>query len=180
MYFINLIHATLISLGLLDKRAKLLLLGLDNSGKSTLLYRLITDELGALDPTGRPTSEELKIDNALCTTFDLGDHQQARSLWEDHLREVGGIVFVVDAADPERFDEARAELWALFAKKELADVAFLVLGNKIDDENAVSDVELRARLGLNNPLREDVRLFMCSVVERQGYGEVLRWLADRL
>ncbi|OTB12404.1 hypothetical protein K445DRAFT_305284 [Daldinia sp. EC12] len=165
MYFFKSIYATLISLGFLDKRAKVLLLGLDNSGKSTLLHRLVTDELGVLGPTGHPTSEELQIDNARYTTFNLG---------------VDSIVFVVDAADPGRFNEARAELWALLTTEELAHVTFLVLGNKIDHPNAVSDVELCVRLGLENLLRGNIGLFMCSIVERQGYGEALRWLAECL
>ncbi|KAK6951099.1 hypothetical protein Daesc_007629 [Daldinia eschscholtzii] len=180
MYFFKWIHATLISLGFLDKRAKVLLLGLDNSGKSTLLHRLVTDELGILEPTGHPTSEELQIDNARCTTFDLGGHQQTRRLWNDYMQEVDGIVFVVDAADPGRFNEARTELRALLTVEELAHVTFLVLGNKIDHPNAVSDVELRARLGLKNLLRDNIGLFMCSIVERQGYGEALHWLAECL
>ncbi|KAI0853195.1 ARF/SAR superfamily [Daldinia vernicosa] len=178
MDFINWIHGALVSLGFLDKQAKLLLLGLDNSGKTTLLYRLVTDRLGALEPTQHPTSEELSIDNTVCTTFDLGGHQQARRLWRDYTPEVSGIIFVVDAADPERFAEAKAELWALLTMDELANVTFLVLGNKIDHPNAVSDVELRSQLGLDNILRDNVGLFMCSVADKQGYGEALRWLAQ--
>ncbi|KAI1657289.1 ARF/SAR superfamily [Daldinia decipiens] len=180
MEFIDWIREALISLGFLDKKAKLLLLGLDNSGKSTLLYRLIADRLAALEPTRHPTSEEFRIDNAVCTAFDLGGHQQARRLWRDYFPEVTGIIFVVDATDPGRFAEAKAELWALLAKEELANVTFLVLGNKIDHPNAVSDVELRFQLGLDNILRNNVGFFMCSVAEKQGYGEGLRWLAQSI
>ncbi|KAI2778437.1 ARF/SAR superfamily [Daldinia loculata] len=178
MEFINWIRGALTSLGFLDKQAKLLLLGLDNSGKSTLLYRLITDRLGALEPTRHPNSEQFRIDNAVCTAFDLGGHQQARRLWRNYFPEVAGIIFVVDAADPERFAEAKAELWALLTVEELANVTFLVLGNKTDHPNAVSDVELRSQLGLDNLLRGNVGFFMCSIAEKQGYGEGLRWLAQ--
>ncbi len=122
----------------------------------------------------------------------------ARRLWRDYFPEVDGIIFLVDSADFERFSEAKAELDALLSIEELAKVPFLVLGNKIDAPGAVSEEELRHHLGLYQttgkvrslamvcwavlirpfvqgkvPLTDirPVELFMCSVVQRQGYGE---------
>ncbi|KAI1452784.1 ADP-ribosylation factor family-domain-containing protein [Annulohypoxylon moriforme] len=180
MWILNTIYSALTYIGLFRKRTKLLLLGLDNAGKSTLLLRLMSDHLGALQPTIHPTSTELIIGKLRCTTFDLGGHQQARRLWRDYFPEVGGIVFIVDAKDVERFDEAREELAALLAVDELEDVPFLILGNKIDNPFAVSEDELRYRLDIGHVMYRPIELFMCSVVERQGYGNGLRWLAQQI
>ncbi|KAI0888237.1 ADP-ribosylation factor family protein [Annulohypoxylon maeteangense] len=180
MWITDKIYNALVYIGLFRKHARILLLGLDNAGKSTLLLRLKQDRLGALQPTIHPTSTELVIGNLRCTTFDLGGHQQARRLWRDYFPEVGGIVFIVDAKDVERLDEARDELLGLLMVEELKDVPFLILGNKIDHPDAVSEDKLRWHLCVDSVKFRPIELFMCSIVERQGYGNGLRWLASNI
>lgn len=159
-----------------NKPTKLIFLGLDNAGKSTLLHRLFNDTLGILPPTTHPTSHELRIGNVHCTAFDLGGHRPARPFWWECFPKVDGIVFIIDATDPGRFAEARAELNEILSMEQLLIVPILILGNKIDQPGAVSKDELRYDFGIQRFTYRPIELFMCSIAMRQGYAEGLQWL----
>lgn len=100
------------------------------------------------------------------------------------------VVYIVDAADKERFAESRRELDSLLSEDSVAEVPFLILGNKIDIDYAASEDELRYHLGLTNFTTgkgkeslsdynaRPIEVFMCSIARKMGYGEGFRWLSQ--
>ncbi|CAD5168445.1 GTP-binding protein SAR1A-like [Musa acuminata AAA Group] len=190
MFLVDWLYGILWMLGLGAKEAKILFLGLDNAGKTTLLHMLKDERLGQHQPTQHPTSEELMIGKIRFTAFDLGGHRMARRLWKDYYTKMDAVAYIVDAADRDRFLESKKELDALLSDEALVNVPFLVLGNKIDIPYAASEDELRYHLGLagcttgkgrvsytGSSIRP-VELFMCSVVRKMGYADGFRWLSQ--
>ena len=72
----------------------------------------------------------------------------ARKIWRDYFAAVDGVVFMVDSSDRDRFYLVKQELDYLLNAEELANVPFVILGNKIDMRGAASEDELRNVLGL--------------------------------
>jgi len=172
-------------LGWYQKNAKILFLGLDNAGKTTLLHMVKDDVLVQHAPTFQPNMEEFTMGTLHFQAWDLGGHGQARIIWESYFTEVDGIFFIIDASDESRFHEAREELNKLLEIEELQRVPFAILGNKIDLPECVSEQTLRHHLGLFATTGKDgqsigdirpIEVFMCSIVRRFGYGEAFRWL----
>lgn len=190
MFMVNWFYSALSALGLYNKNARILFLGLDNAGKTTLLHMLRDDKLIVHEPTRHPQFEELQIGNIRFKTHDLGGHMAARRLWKSYFAAIEGIVFLVDVTDHARFPEAREELGRLLTDEQLADTPFMILGNKIDANGAVSEPQLKAALGLEHTTgkkvtqvpegTQPIEVFMCSIVKRAGYRDGFQWLSNFL
>ncbi|RNA19263.1 GTP-binding SAR1b [Brachionus plicatilis] len=143
-------------------------------------------------PTHYPTSEELIMGNIRLTCFDLGGHKQARRVWRDYYQVVNAIVFLIDVTDPQFFNESKSELDSLLLDEQVKNCPVLILGNKIDKNGALHEYYIRQIFSLNEittgkgnvPKSElsarPIELFMCSIKEREGYGEAFRWLSQYL
>lgn len=168
------------------KEGTLLLLGLDNAGKTTLLHRLRSGELKHFPPTDRPYQTE-KFSPSPGLSFqawDLGGHEAVRHLWEDYVCECSAVLFLVDATDANRLEEASFELDALIGEGIVEDVPIAILFNKCDLPEALPSKELCQKLSYDEIVKvqgqDKVSVFRISVLRGEGYHQAFRWVASFL
>ena len=182
-YVKGMVNSVLGYLGLYNKKANIVFLGLDNAGKSALLHVLKTDRVTQTRPTIHPHSEELKMGNLVLNTYDLGGHETARKIWKDYFPAVNAILFLVDSVDVKRFPEAYKELNEILETPELVNIPIAILGNKIDMAGAVSIEELKAALHYDELMAKENRpmeVFMTSVTKKIGFSAALEWISTKL
>ena len=112
------------------KNIRILMLGLDAAGKTTILYKLKLGENVTTIPTIGFNVENVEYKNISFTVWDVGGQDKIRPLWRHYFRDTQGLVFVVDSSDRDRIKEARNELDRLMQDEELKDAVLLVFANK--------------------------------------------------
>mmetsp|Transcript_23928 Transcript_23928/g.65198 ORF Transcript_23928/g.65198 Transcript_23928/m.65198 type:complete len:187 (-) Transcript_23928:374-934(-) len=134
-------------LGNQDKR--ILMLGLDAAGKTTVLYRLKVGKVLTTVPTVGFNVETVEYRNIHFNVWDVGGQDKIRKLWRHYFGDTDGLIFVVDSSDCDRLEDAREELQKLLAAEELREAVLLVLANKQDLPGAASADEIAGKLGLH-------------------------------
>jgi len=111
---------------------RILLLGLDAAGKTTILYKLKLNECVTTIPTIGFNVEQVQYKNIEFNMWDVGGQDKIRPLWRHYFTNTDALIFVVDSNDVDRLDLAREELYRLLAEDELRDSTLLVFANKQD------------------------------------------------
>lgn len=163
-----------------NRKSGIMIIGLDAAGKTTLLYRIKSGELIATIPTIGFNVETFEYKNIKFTAWDIGGQDKIRSLWKHYLSHNDAVIFVVDAADLERIDEAKQALHLIFEADELADTKVLVYANKQDQPCAFSAEEVRERLELSEMTANPVHVQPCVATTGDGIYEGLDWLCKAL
>ena len=127
---------------------RILMVGLDAAGKTTILYKLKLGEIVTTIPTIGFNVETIEYKNINFTVWDIGGQTQIRLLWKHYYQNTQGIIFVVDSSDTERVQEAREEIEKLLAEEDLKGAALLVLANKQDISGALPPADVATQLGL--------------------------------
>ncbi|EQC28825.1 ADP-ribosylation factor [Saprolegnia diclina VS20] len=158
---------------------RLLMLGLDAAGKTTILYKLKLGDVVTTIPTIGFNVETLDVKGFHCTVWDIGGQDRIRSLWRHYYQNTSAIVFVVDANDVNRMDEARHELHALLSSDELQNAVVLVYANKQDLPQAMSAANITEALGLRS-MQRPWFVQACCATSGDGLHEGLHWLVNAL
>ena len=159
---------------------RILMVGLDSAGKTTILYHFKLNELVTTIPTIGFNVETVEHKNVTFTVWDIGGQDKIRALWRLYYQETQGIIFVVDSGDRERINEARAELFRLLKEEELKICTLLVYANKQDLPGVMSTAELTEKLGLLTLRNRNWYIQATSAVKGSGLLEGLEWIGSQM
>ena len=161
-----------------ERQAKILMLGLDGAGKTTILYKVKLNEIVTTIPTIGFNVETVRpVKNVSFTVWDVGGQDKIRPLWKHYFQGCEGLVFVVDSLDATRFSEARDELWWILNSEEMTGVPLVVMANKQDLPNAQSPSEVASRLGLTGVKDRKWYIQGTSALSGSGVWEGMQELA---
>jgi ADP-ribosylation factor protein 1 len=169
-----------LSLLMKQKEMRILMVGLDAAGKTTILYKLKLGEVVTTIPTIGFNVETVEYRNIQFTVWDVGGQDKIRPLWRHYFQNTQGIIFVVDSNDRDRVPEAREELQRMLNEDELRDALLLVFANKQDLPNAMSVAEITDKLGLHSLRQRTWYIQSTCATSGDGLFEGLDWLAQEI
>merc|ERR1712199_37608 len=162
------------------KDCRILMVGLDAAGKTTILYKLKLGEVVTTIPTIGFNVETVEYKNISFTVWDVGGQDKIRPLWRHYYQNTQGIIFVVDSNDKERVGEAKDELNRMLSEDELRDGVLLVLSNKSDLPQAMSAAETADKLGLHSLRNRQWFIQATCATNGEGLYEGLDWLSNTI
>ncbi|ORY55183.1 ADP-ribosylation factor protein 6, partial [Neocallimastix californiae] len=159
------------------KEMRILMLGLDCAGKTTILYKLNKGEKPETTvPTVGFNNEVVTFRKVKFNVWDVGGQDKIRPLWRHYYAGTQGLIFIVDSSDSARIAEAGEELFKIIQDQEMANVNVLILANKQDLPNKLSPDEIKAKMKLDNIKDREWCIFPCCAVSGEGLEEGLNWL----
>mmetsp|Transcript_89140 Transcript_89140/g.252726 ORF Transcript_89140/g.252726 Transcript_89140/m.252726 type:complete len:183 (+) Transcript_89140:77-625(+) len=159
---------------------RILMVGLDAAGKTTILYKFKLGEVVTTIPTIGFNVETVEYKNIRFTVWDIGGQDKIRKLWRHYYLGTQGVIFVVDSSDRDRIEDAREELTKMLNEDELRDGALLVLANKQDLPNAMTAAEVTGKLGLHDMRNRQWFIQSACATTGDGLYEGLDWLSRTL
>ena len=162
------------------KEMRILMVGLDAAGKTTILYKLKLGEIVTTIPTIGFNVETVEYKNISFTVWDVGGQDKIRPLWRHYYQNTQGLIFVVDSNDKDRVGEAHDELHRMLSEDELREAIVLVFANKQDLPNAMSVAEVTDKLGLHSLRNRKWYIQATCATSGEGLFEGLDWLSANI
>merc|ERR1711934_403776 len=158
------------------KEMRILMVGLDNAGKTTVLYKLKLGEVVTTIPTIGFNVETVEYKNISFTVWDVGGQTKIRPLWRHYFQNTQGLIFVEDSNDRDRIHETKDELHKMLNEDDLRDAVLLVFVNKQDLSNAMNAAEITDKLGLHALKQRHWYIQAAIATSGEGLYEGLDWL----
>ena len=166
------------------KDINLLVVGLDNSGKTSVINHLKPPDsrLTSITATVGFTVENFSSRSLNFTAYDMSGQSRYRNLWEHYYREADAILFIIDSSDKMRLVVAKEEFESMMNHQDLRNkqIPVLILANKIDVRGAFSTGEIKREFELERLGNKMWRVFASNALNGDGINEAFDWLAQEI
>ncbi|KAG1368693.1 ADP-ribosylation factor-like protein 5 [Cocos nucifera] len=162
------------------KEYKIVVVGLDNAGKTTTLYRLHLGEAVTTTPTVGSNVEEVVYKNVRFEVWDLGGQERLRASWVTYYHGTHAVIVVIDSTDRARISIMKDELFRLLQHGDLEHSVVLVFANKQDRKDAMSPAEITDALALHSIKNHDWHIQACCALKGEGLYDGLGWIAQQV
>ena len=161
-----------------EHEIKILFIGLENSGKSSIINVFLEKPLDEITPTQGFNIFNIKKNDYSISIWDITGAQATRSSWHSFFDGCDGIVFVIDGSDKTRFEEAKKELDAALAKDRANAFTWLVLVNKQDLPGCALAQDISGAFNIHQHSQKRLNVMECSAIKREGVVEAMNWLLN--
>ncbi|ODQ54148.1 ARF/SAR superfamily [Saitoella complicata NRRL Y-17804] len=164
-----------------EKEMRFLMLGLDNAGKTTIIKKLLNEDISQISPTlGFNIKTLTSFEPYKLNIWDVGGQRTLRSYWRNYFERTDAVIWVVDATDRARMSDCRDELRGLLQEERLSGATLLVFANKADVEGCLSPGEIKDALGLEDVRTHTWKILRCSAVTGEGLEGGVRWVVEEV
>lgn len=161
----------------------ILILGLDDSGKTTLFERIRQEYTGKSNhvvPTVGLNMSSVPVQNVILTLWDLGGQQALQKLWASYYSQAHCVVFLVDATAPARFAQVQTAFAAVL--DGIHNIPVLLLANKMDSPDACSITDIqnvfnKVAVGMD---ARDSKVLAISALNGDGISAAVEWVITRV
>lgn len=163
-----------------SEHRKIVIVGLNNAGKTTILYKLHLGQVVMTQPTIGSNVEEVKHANIKFQVWDLGGQENLRAGWATYFQDTDAVIFVVDSNDTDNMVLAKMELFNVVLQEDLKHACLLVLANKQDIVGARTAAEIAQDLSLHTIRTHEWQIQSCCALTGEGLQQGLEWIATRI
>ena len=161
-----------------EKEMRLLMLGLDNAGKTTILKKFNGEDIDTISPTLGFNIKTLEYKSYKLNIWDVGGQKSLRSYWKNYYESTDGLIWVVDSADKWRLEDCKKELHGLLQEERLVGATLLVFANKQDISGSLSSDEIKQILDLDSIKSHHWQIIGCSAVTGARLLDGIDWLIN--
>ncbi|WKX94505.1 hypothetical protein Q1695_011634 [Nippostrongylus brasiliensis] len=161
-----------------EREIRVLILGLDNAGKTTITKKFLGEDLSLVEPTLGFNIKTVDFHGFTINFWDVGGQKSLRSYWRNYFEQTDALIWVVDSGDRERLIACQEELKSLLTEERLSGATLLVLANKQDLPSAAKVGDIAKLMELEEIKSHHWRIYSCSAMTGENLLEAVSWMCD--